>query len=80
MGSQLLQSTKIIKQLTYYFWKSEENMDQSRTYLAVKSIKLKLVPKVHMDLQNYFGQIVQAVAADIWGFFSTTKYLQAGAT
>ena len=34
MGSQLLQNTEIIKQLTYYFGKSEENTDLSRIYLA----------------------------------------------
>ena len=35
MGLQLVQNTEIIKQLTYYFGKSEENMDLSRIYLAL---------------------------------------------
>jgi hypothetical protein len=36
MGLQLLQNTEIIKKLTYYFGKSEENM--SHIYLAVNMI------------------------------------------
>jgi hypothetical protein len=37
MGSQLLQNVQIIKQ-TDYFGKSEENMDLSRIYLAVRNL------------------------------------------
>ena len=38
MGSQLLQNAQTIKQLTYYFGKSEKNMYLSRIHLAVIKI------------------------------------------